>query len=138
MDTPLTRLTALIPAWWWTGIIATQVAPTAGVVGGVNLFEYGIGIGMALLIAALWQQDRKSRVAQQKAADARYGAVVEQIKSMVQENTAAMTKLSEGLAGKISNCPISADPVMRGWMRAWAEHSAAQTQTHSSMRQDES
>lgn len=110
------RSLLILPAWWFV-----QAA------GGANSFaEYGIGIGLMLFVAALWREDRKARIEQQKATDARYTELVGQLKAIIEGNTTALTRVVDSLAGKINNCPLSSDPVMHTWLRAWAEHSLKQ------------
>jgi len=76
---------------------------------------------MALLIAALWREDRKSRIDAQAYMDKNYATLVGQLKDIISGNTTAMTTLSDRLVGKISNCPLGSDPIIGAWMRTWVE-----------------
>ena len=111
------RLVAFLPAWWFMQIGNGSIQKPNPIA------EYGIGIGMALLIAALWREDRKSRIEYQASADVRYESVVSQLKDIIHGNTTAMTTLADKLAGKVNNCPVMSDPLIGNWMRVWAEHS---------------
>ena len=111
------RLVAFLPAWWFMKVNNGSLQKPNPIA------EYGIGIGMALLIAALWREDRKSRIEYQASADVRYESVVSQLKDIIHGNTTAMTTLADKLAGKVNNCPVMSDPLIGNWMRVWAEHS---------------
>ena len=116
------RLIAFIPAWWFLQV----PNPT--------IWKDGIGIGMVILIAWLWERDSKRRIVSMKESDKRYSAIVEQLfeqqkelKSIVSGNTTAMTTPPDKLSAKISNCPMASDPVMGAWIRTWMEHSAEES-----------
>jgi hypothetical protein len=117
----VTKLLGFVPAWW-----LIQTAPPSPEVS--TWGQLGIGFAMAVLIAALWREDRKSRIEHQASSDDRYTELVKMLTGIIERNTTASVQLGEKLSGKITNCPLAADPVMRGWMHAFAEHSERQRQ----------
>jgi hypothetical protein len=122
----MTRLFAVLPAWWFLQSSANQITPHS-----INVFaEYGIGVGMVLLLAALWREDRKSRIEFQSDADKRYGMLVDQMKNIVQDNTKAMVTLADGMKGKITNCPFGNDPLLGTWLKAWMHNSVEEHHKH--------
>jgi hypothetical protein len=76
---------------------------------GNPLAEYGTPVGMALLLAVLWEKDRKSRIKAQEDSDARYGKLTEKLIDVVEANTKSSTKLDDSLRGVVVDCPLLYD-----------------------------
>lgn len=79
----------ILPAF----LLLQSPAPTA--IG--EVVDLGTRGGFAAIVIWMWREDRKSREAQQKAADLRYTQLVNQVVDVLQRNSVAMGALSRAL-----------------------------------------
>jgi hypothetical protein len=68
--------------------------------------EYGIPTGIAGLVLWFWRQDRKDRAEEKKADAARYEALSQDFRHIVQDNTAAIQRLTDALGTRTVQCPF--------------------------------
>jgi len=89
----------LVPALWF---IQADISSKA-------IWDFGLSVGMLIVIIVLWREDRKSREKVQEASDQRYQDLVGMLTGLVQYNTQALTELRGTLAGKVVKCPYAGE-----------------------------
>lgn len=57
--------------------------------------EYVASTGLAGLVLYFWRQDRRDRAEEKKAEAVRFEGVAKDFRTIVQDNTAAMTRLGD-------------------------------------------
>jgi len=74
--------------------------------------EYVPATGVAAAVLYFWRQDRADRAKEREAEDMRHGAIASEFRSIVQENTAAITSLREALSRTSQvQCPFIGKPL---------------------------
>jgi hypothetical protein len=68
--------------------------------------EYGIPTGVAGLVLWFWRQDRSDRMREREAQEKRHHELAEDFRRIVQDNTRAITLLTDMVAARTTKCPF--------------------------------
>ena len=73
--------------------------------GSKTVWDFGVAVGMLLVVVALWREDRKGREKAQESSEERYSSLVGTLTDLLRSNTRALTELRSALDSKIIDCP---------------------------------